>query len=118
MLQAIAALFIFQLLGEVLVQWLALPIPGPLIGMLLLFAALVARGAVLVEMAQTANLLLGHLMLLFIPAVAGVMMYFGRVGQEWLPFLVACLGGAAVTITVSALALRWMLGRRAAEGVE
>lgn len=39
MLPVIAALFIFQLIGEVLVQWLALPVSGPLIGMVLLFGA-------------------------------------------------------------------------------
>lgn len=109
MLQAIAALFIFQLFGEVLVQWLALPVPGPLIGMMLLFGALVIRGGVSEGLSQTSNLLLSHLMLLFIPAVAAVMMHFGRVGQEWLPFLAACIGGAAVTLAASALTLRWML---------
>ena len=36
MLHAIAALFILQLIGEVLVQWLGLSVPGPLVGMLLL----------------------------------------------------------------------------------
>lgn len=109
MLPAIAALFIFQLFGELLVQWLALPVPGPLIGMLLLFGALIIRGRIPQGLSQTSNLLLNHLMLLFIPAVAAVMMHFSRVGQEWLPFLAACIGGAAVTLAVSALTLRWML---------
>lgn len=116
MLPAIAALFIFQLFGEVLVQWLALPVPGPLIGMMLLFGALVVRGGVPEGLTQTSNLLLGHLMLLFIPAVTAVMMYFSRVGQEWLPFLAACIAGAAVTIAVSALTLRWMLQLTSKEG--
>ncbi len=40
MLYAVTALFVFQLLGQALTQWLQLPLPGPLIGMLMLFAAL------------------------------------------------------------------------------
>jgi holin-like protein len=106
---AFAVLLVFQLIGEVLVQALALPLPGPLVGMLLLFAALVLRGELPAAMADTAQALLSHLMLLFIPAVTGVMMYFDRIGREWLPFLVACLLGAAVTMAVTAFTLRGML---------
>jgi holin-like protein len=106
---AFAFLLVFQLIGEVLVQALALPLPGPLVGMLLLFAALVLRGELPAAMADTAQALLSHLMLLFIPAVTGVMMYFDRIGREWLPFLAACLLGAAITMAVTAFTLRWML---------
>jgi holin-like protein len=106
---AFAVLLVFQLIGEVLVQALALPMPGPLVGMLLLFAALVLRGELPPAMADTAQALLSHLMLLFIPAVTGVMMYFDRIGREWLPFFVACLLGAAITMAVTAFTLRWML---------
>ena len=109
MIHALAALFMFQLAGELLSRWLGLPVPGPLIGMLLLFAALVARGSLPDALRDTAGQLLRHLMLLFIPAVAGVMMHFGRVRQEWLPFLAAGVAGAAFTMAVTALTLRWML---------
>jgi putative effector of murein hydrolase LrgA (UPF0299 family) len=106
---AFALLLVFQLAGEVAVQALALPLPGPLVGMLLLFVVLVVRGAMPDALAKAAQALLSHLMLLFIPAVTGVMMYFDRIGREWLPFLAACVLGAAVTLTVTALTLRWML---------
>lgn len=39
MLGALTTLLVFQLIGEVLVQALALPVPGPVVGMLLLFIA-------------------------------------------------------------------------------
>jgi putative effector of murein hydrolase LrgA (UPF0299 family) len=106
---AFALLLVFQLVGEVAVQALALPLPGPLVGMLLLFAALVLRGELPTAMADVARALLSHLMLLFIPAVTGVMMYFDRIGREWLPFFAACLLGAALTLAVAAFTLRWML---------
>lgn len=106
---AFALLLVFQLVGEVAVQALSLPLPGPLVGMLLLFAALVVRGSLPPGLAGAARALLSHLMLLFIPAVTGVMMYADRIGQEWLPFLAACILGAAVTLAVTALTLRWML---------
>ncbi|RZL64625.1 MAG: CidA/LrgA family protein [Variovorax sp.] len=109
MLFAITTLFLFQLVGELLVQWLALPVPGPLIGMVLLFGALLLRRAVPDALRETSGHLLQHLMLLFIPAVAGVMLHFERVGREWLPFLAAGVVGAALTMAVTAVTLRWMI---------
>lgn len=108
---AFALLLVFQLVGEVAVQALALPLPGPLAGLLLLFAALCLRRELPAALNDTAQLLLRHLMLLFIPAVAGAMMYFDRIAREWLPFLASCLLGAALTIVVTALTLRWALQR-------
>lgn len=90
-------------------QWLGLPIPGPLVGMLLLFVVLLVRGSVPEALNETSGHLLRNLMLLFIPAVTGVMLHFERVGREWLPFLAAGIVGAAFTMAVTALTLRWMI---------
>jgi putative effector of murein hydrolase LrgA (UPF0299 family) len=49
------------------------------------------------------------MMLLFIPAIAGVMLHFERIAREWLPFLVAGIAGAAITLAVTAWTLRWLL---------
>ncbi len=43
MLGALTVLLVFQLIGEVLVQFASLPIPGPLTGLLLLFLSLCVR---------------------------------------------------------------------------
>lgn len=112
MIQAFAVLLVLQLVGELLVQSLGLPLPGPLIGMLLLFGLLVWRGGVPEPLRKLGEVLLQNMMLLFIPAVAGVMMLFDRVAQEWLPFFVACIGGAAITLAVTALVLQALLRRR------
>lgn len=109
MLYALTALFILQLLGELLVQLLGLPLPGALAGMLLLLAALLAYGRVPQALESTAGSLLQNLMLLFIPAIAGVMLHFDRIAREWLPFLVAGIVGAAITLLVTAWTLRWLL---------
>lgn len=109
MLYAFTALLAFQLLGEVLVQLLGLPLPGAVAGMLLLLAALLALGRVPQALERTAGGLLQHMMLLFIPAITGVMLHFDRLAQEWLPFLVAGVGGAALTLAATAWTLRWLL---------
>ena len=109
MVHAFALLLVLQLVGEVAVQVLALPVPGPLVGMLLLFVGLLLRSGLPGALRNAADALLRHLMLLFIPAVTGVMMYFDRIAREWLPFMASCFLGGALTMVATALTLRWML---------
>ena len=111
MLYALAALFAFQLLGEALVQLFQLPFPGALLGALLLLLGLMVYGRLPQALEQTSQTLLQNMMLLFIPTIAGVMLHFDRITQEWKPFLVAGIAGAAITFLVTALTFKWMLAR-------
>lgn len=115
MLAAITLLLLFQLIGEVIVQFFSLPVPGPVVGMLLLFIALVIRGSAPQNLKETAGTLLQHLSLLFVPAGAGVMLHVSRIGDEWLAILLSLLGSTLITIGVTALALKWLLRRRKGE---
>lgn len=116
MIYAFAALLVFQFLGDVLSHGLHLPLPGPLVGMLLLFFALLLRGKVPAPLATTSGLLLQHLMLMFVPLVAGVMLHFDRVAREWQPFLIASVVSTLVALVVTALTLQWLLHRKHASG--
>ena len=111
MIYAITALLAFQLIGELIVRTLGLPLPGALAGMLLLFAGLLLLGRVPEELKRTTGTLLQHMMLLFIPAITGVMLHFERVAREWQPFLIASVVGAGVTLVVTAATLQWLLRR-------
>jgi holin-like protein len=111
MIGAITLLLVFQLMGEVIAQTLALPIPGPVIGMALLFAALTLRGGPSTELRGTAQGLLQHLSLLFVPAGTGVMLHFQRVSDEWLPLVVSLVASTAITIAVTAVVLRLLSQR-------
>jgi holin-like protein len=102
---------LFQLAGEVLVQFFALPIPGPVIGMALLFATLVVRGGVPEQLRSTATKLLQHLSLLFVPAGVGVMVHFSRLGDEWPAIVGALVVSTFVTLAVTGLLLCALLKR-------
>ncbi|NMG04154.1 CidA/LrgA family protein [Azoarcus taiwanensis] len=112
MLAALTLLLVFQLVGEVLVRGLDLPIPGPVVGMAMLLAVLVIRNGPSEDLRGTANGLLQHLSLLFVPAGTGVMLHFGRLADEWLPLLAALAVSTLLSIAVSALLLG-ALSRRA-----
>ncbi|THF62387.1 CidA/LrgA family protein [Pseudothauera nasutitermitis] len=106
MISAFTLLLVYQLIGEVIARGLALPVPGPVIGMLLLFLTLVVRDGPGKELRNTANGLLQHLSLLFVPAGVGIMLHFHRLADEWLPLLVALVGSTFLAMTVTALVLR------------
>jgi holin-like protein len=104
-------LLLFQFVGEVIVRSLMLPLPGPVLGMLVLFVVLVIRGGAPDHLRVTGSTLLQHLMLLLVPATAAVMLHLERVGAAWLPIVLGSVGGAAVTMGVTALTLRLLLAR-------
>jgi len=109
MLGALTVLLLYQLFGEVLVQLLALPVPGPVVGMLALFLTLMVRGELSAPLRETTNGILQHLSLLFVPAGTGVMVHFARVSGEWLPLVVALLASTALAIAAAALTMRLLM---------
>lgn len=106
MLAALTTLLLFQLLGEVLTRSLALPVPGPVIGMVLLFVFLVLKEGPGEELQQTAQSLLQHLSLLFVPAGTGILVHLNRVGDEWLPLVLAIVLSTLLTLVITALVMK------------
>ena len=112
MLYAIAALLLLQLTGEAIARWLDIALPGALIGMALMLAALCLLRRTPVALRRTSNGLLGHLMLLFIPSVVAIMTQAEYIAAEWLPFIAAAIGATALTILVTAATLQFLLKRQ------
>lgn len=103
-LRGLAWLLAMQSLGELLSRGLALPFPGPVIGMLLLLLALrwpVVRAPV----AVCANFLLSHLSLLFVPVGVGVMTHLGLIGHYGVRMLIVIVLSTWIGLAVTALAL-------------
>jgi putative effector of murein hydrolase len=113
MIGAITLLLVFQLAGEIIAQGFALPIPGPVIGMALLFAALALRGGPSGKLRGTAQGLLQHLSLLFVPATVALAIplyaQLDRLRRMALPLLAALLVGS-LTAALSAVVIGALLG--------
>ncbi len=105
-----------QLAGETLVTALGLPVPGPVAGMAILLAGLLARGLP-EQMSRLADGLLGHLALLFVPAGVGVMLHARLIAADWPAIGLALVGSTLATIAVTALVMVW-IGRLARSGEE
>ena len=106
MIRGLAVLLTFQLVGEALTRVFDLPIPGPVIGMLLLFLVLLGREDTPRLLRAPSEALLRHLALLFVPATVGVVVQLELIADDWLPIVVAVVVGTAVTMAVTALTVR------------
>jgi holin-like protein len=121
MIASLSLILLCQLAGEVFVRGLALPMPGPVIGLMLLLVLLVARDrfAVLARgplqgdgVESASRGLLANLSLLFVPAGVGVVQKLDLVAEHGIAFLgvlaVSVLVTLLVTVATFLLASRLM----------
>lgn len=111
-LTGITLLLVYQLVGEISVRLLGLPIPGPVLGMVMLFITLLVLGRMPEPLNNASGVLLSHLSLLFVPAGVGMMVHFDRIAAEWLPITLALFFSTIITIMATAaimhLTSRWL----------
>lgn len=101
-LTGVTLLLVYQLAGEVTVRLLGLPIPGPVLGMLMLFITLLIRRRTPESLDMASSALLSHLSLLFVPAGVGMMVHFDRIASEWLPITLALFFSTIITMVATA----------------
>ncbi|MBI1383955.1 MAG: CidA/LrgA family protein [Rhizobiales bacterium] len=104
-----------QLAGELLVRLAGLAVPGPVVGMAILFVGLVARGGLPADLGKVADGLIGNLALMFVPAGVGVVVHAGLIGREWLAISVALVVSTVLTVAATGLMMR-ALTRGGADG--
>ena len=102
----LAILLMFQFAGEMMRAVTGLPVPGPVIGMVLLLIALLAKLPVPAGIHATSRKLLAYLGLLFVPAGAGVVTRLPMIGAHWLPIVIAVVGSTIITMVITAVVMR------------
>lgn len=108
-LQGLALLLLAQSAGELLVRALRLPLPGPVLGLGLVLAALAwapSRRLVAAPVEAVAELLLAHLSLLFVPLGVGVIAHLGLLGGHAGALVLVLLLSTVVGLAVTALVLQ------------
>jgi holin-like protein len=127
MIASLSLILLCQLAGEVFVRGLAVPMPGPVIGLVLLlllllardrFAAL-ARGPLRQDGVEpVANNMLAHLSLLFVPAGVGVVQKLDLIAEHGLAIIAVLTVSVVITLLVTVatflLASRLMARKRSA----
>lgn len=110
MLNALTILICCQFAGEVIARFTAMPLPGPVVGLLLLLGFLVLRDRTPDrDLAITSGWILRHFGLLFVPAGVGVITQLDVIGDNWLPLLIAI----PVSTLLGLLVTGWLMQRLA-----
>jgi putative effector of murein hydrolase LrgA (UPF0299 family) len=115
MLQAFALLLLCQLAGEGITRGLTLPVPGPVIGLVLMAAGLLivqrfelicADDIEATALGRTATGLLGHLSLLFVPAGVGIVQHGGTLLRNGVAIVLALVVSTVLSLAVTAIVFR------------
>ena len=115
MIHGLTLLLLCQLAGEVAVRALGVALPGPVLGMALLAGLLLAFPALVEVARETAEGLLAHLSLLFVPAGTGVVAHLDRLGPDGPALMIALVlstvAGLMVTVATFAALTRLIAPR-------
>lgn len=103
----VGLLYLFYLLGETVKQLLHLPIPGSIVGLLLLFVLLLCRVIPVRWIEHGATAILAYLPLFFIPATAGIVDHLSLFSGKGLLLIVVLVVSTVVTIGAAAHSSRW-----------
>ena len=109
-LDSIFIIFMFQLVGEAAQKYFALPVPGPVIGLVLMLVCLLWTKRTNLSLiadqrdrlVTTSQQLLGYLSLLFVPIGVGVIMHLQLLEAQWLQIIAIIVIGTIGTMIFTA----------------
>lgn len=104
MIRALTLILACQLAGEALTRATGLPVPGPVLGMILLLALISASPSLASIVKPVGEGILRHLSLLFVPAGVGVVGHIQTLGPQALALVVAIVVSTTLAIATGALA--------------
>ncbi len=110
MIRGVAIIFGFLFLGEAVSSLLRLPVPGNVIGMVLLTIALKLKAVKLEWVKPVADFLVNNMSFLFVPAGVGIMAYFDIVQKQWLPIAVSIFVSTVFVLLCTGLIQQGMIG--------
>ena len=112
-LAGLGVLLLLQLLGTLLAALLHLPVPGAVVGLVLLVAVGARRRGLLRRVEPAGDPLLRHLQLLFVPRSVGVVTEASRLAAAAGPLALAVGGSFAAGLVVAGVLLQALLRRGA-----
>ena len=99
-------IFIISLVGEGISSVLHLPVPGSIIGLVLLFLALQFKLLRLRHISMVGNFLLANMTILFLPPAVGIMDKFQVIAPYLLPIILIVLGAIVLNVCVIAVVVQ------------
>jgi len=100
-LRQIGLLLLICLLCEGLSAMLPFPFPGSVLAMLVLLLLFCLKVLKLQQMKGASDFLLGHMMLVFLPSIVGIINYLDILRNVWIQLLVIVVVSTLVTFFVA-----------------
>ena len=116
MLYGLIIFISYMLLGEFIAALLDWPVPGSVLGMLLLFITLVVRGGVSDSVRQSSQQLLPYLPLFIVPASVGIVNYMDLIRLEGHLILLAMIVSLVIGIPVCGWLAQKSMGLSGSKG--
>lgn len=111
LLNGLLILLLFQCLGEALKAWLNIGLPGPVLGMLLLFFGLCLYRGIPLSVAKSSQTLIPLLGLMFLPASAGLFFLGAQASGQWPAIIAAIVIGSLLSLIFNGLIMKWLSKR-------
>lgn len=99
------------LLGEVISKGLGLPVPGNIIGMIILLVLLCSNIIKLEKVETISSFFLDHLAFFFIPAGVGLITSFDIIKSSLIEILFICIITTSIVIAVTGLIVQFLVKR-------
>lgn len=105
-------IFGIYLLGVLITDITGVPIPGNVIGMLILFLLLYLKVIEVEQISTISNFFLEHLAFFFIPAGVGLISSFSVIKNIWLQLLIVCFVTTAITMICTGLVVQKIANKK------
>ena len=99
-------------MGDVLHNALAMPIPGNVMGMLLLLLFLLTGIIKLSMIEDVSNFMLKHLSFFFVPAAVGLITCFSILEGKWLALTIISVVSTAIIAVTTGITVQILMRRR------
>ena len=105
-------IFGIYLLGVLITDITGVPIPGNVIGMVILFLLLYLKVIKVEQISTISNFFLDHLAFFFIPAGVGLISSFTVIKDIWLQLLIVCFVTTAITMICTGLVVQKIANKK------
>jgi len=104
----ILILLLFQCTGEALKAYFSLLLPGPVLGMFLLFLFLCLYRGIPAMVGKASQTLIPFLALMFLPAATGLFFLGLEFRNQWPAILAAITVGSVLSLLFNGLMMKWL----------
>ena len=101
-------IFGFSFVGNVISNLFHLPVPGPIIGMILLFLALQFKLLQFRHVDEAGSFLIDNMTILFLPAGVGIMAKWNLISHFWAQILLIVIGALIINMLILGKVVEWI----------